>query len=107
VVDRFIRSCDQIAGFTGDGVYSEGHCAVGRKLSDHYKILIFFTWDQMHVAATVETAARKLAEFRWLVELFKVMGKGVRFVAWGMEWQHFFQVILLQEIILYHPFRSV
>ena len=92
VETKFIKPSEQHVAFAGDGVYSEGHCAVGKKLDEHYQIKSFFTWDQMHLAATVETAVRKLHEFLWLVELFKVIGMGVRFVAWGMMWYHFFQV---------------
>ena len=53
VADQFLQA-SQIASFTGDGVYQ--HCKVGEKLNDHYKINCHYTWDQMHLAATVGSA---------------------------------------------------
>jgi hypothetical protein len=54
-IDSFIIS-EQIVNFTGDGVYE--HCGVGEKLNSHYNINATFTWDQVHHAATAETALR-------------------------------------------------
>ena len=94
VVDKFVEG-SQIAGFTGDGVYI--HCDVAQKINEHFDISCFSTWDQMHLANTVETALRNPKKahaplYAWLNALTNVLGKGVKFVAWGMEWDHFFRV---------------
>ena len=31
-------------------------------------------------------------KFNWINVITKTIGKGVKFVAWGMEWYHFFEV---------------
>ena len=46
----------------------------------------------MNKVATVESSARKQKNFDWLVKLFVTLGKGIRFVAWGKEWHHFFKI---------------
>ena len=94
VVDKFVEG-SQIAGFTGDGVYI--NCDVAQKINDHFDISCFSTWDQMHLANTILTALRNpkkshAALYAWLNALTNVLGKGVKFVAWGMEWDHFFCV---------------
>ena len=89
VIDHFIKS-EQLVGFTGDGVYIL--CKVVEKLEKHYRTSFFKTWDEMHLAATVDTKLRKLKKFAWAVKITVVIGKGVKFVAWGREWWHFFNV---------------
>jgi hypothetical protein len=89
VIDHFIKK-EQLVGFTGDGVYIL--CKVVEKLEKHYRTRIFKTWDEMHLAATVDTKLRKLKKFAWAVKITVVIGKGVKFVAWGREWWHFFSV---------------
>ena len=95
VADVYVTP-DQVGGFTGDGVYE--HCSVGVLINGHYGIKAVFTWDQMHLAATVDSALRNpkkphAFKFAWLNNMTKTIGKGVTFVAWGMEWHHFFVVI--------------
>ena len=93
VVDSFINK-EQLVGFTGDGVYT--NCKVADKLGKHYNIRITNTWDQMHLAATVDTSMRNPKKhgraFEWLNNLTAMVGKGVKFVAWGQNWHYFFGV---------------
>lgn len=99
VLDQYIKG-DQIAGFTGDGVYVD--CKVVEKLNQHYNISCFETWDGMHLAATVDTALRNplnkdATKYKWVNMVTEVIGKGVTHVAWGKEWHHFFKVCGLME----------
>ena len=94
VADQYV-SPSQIASFCGDGVYY--HCDVGSKLNKHYNINCIFTWDQMHLAATVDSALRNpkllhASDFAWLNTLTNMLGKGVKFVAWGGNFFTFFQI---------------
>ena len=89
VTDKYVEGC-QCVGFTGDGAYIK--CKVCEKLELLYKTSLTSTWDQMHRGGTVDTAMRKLARFGWLQKLTEVIGKAVKFVAWGKEFAHFFRV---------------
>ena len=72
------------------------NCKVAEKLGNHYNIRITNTWDQMHLAATVDTSMRNPKKhgkaFQWLNDLTAMVGKGVKFVAWGQNWNYFFEV---------------
>ena len=50
----------------------------------------------MHLAATVDTSLRNPKKhgkaFQWLNDLTAMVGKGVKFVAWGQNWNYFFEV---------------
>ena len=89
VTDKYVEGC-QCVGFTGDGAYIK--CKVSEKLELHYNTPLTSTWDQMHRGGTVDTAMRKLGKFNWLHKLTAVIGKAVKFVAWGKEFAHFFRV---------------
>ena len=93
-VDPFI-SAQQVCGFTGDGVYK--HCDVTSKLEEKLGHTLEYTWDYMHKAALVDTSLRSgnktwSKKFEWLVSLTTVIGSGVRFTAWGVEWKNFFDI---------------
>ena len=57
IVDGFVTG-NQIAGFTGDGVYI--NCEVAAKINKHYDNNCYSTWDGRHLTNTVETALRNL-----------------------------------------------
>ena len=87
----------QVCGFTGDGVYK--HCEVTPKLEEKLGQKLEYTWDYMHKAALVDTAFRSgkkswTKKFEWLVTMTTIIGKGVKFVAWGVEWKKFFDLCL-------------
>ena len=81
---------EQYVGSTGDGVYL--HTGVGEKLDKHYGTRGIQTWDPMHAAATVDSALRKSDSFQWLGEMTLTIAKANRFINWGAEWSHFFEV---------------
>ena len=89
VTDKYIKPM-QYVGSTGDGVYI--HTGVGEKLDKHYGIKGIQTWDPMHAAATVDSALRKSDSFKWLVEMTLTIAQANRFINWGAEWSHFFEV---------------
>ena len=89
VANKFVKGC-QCVGFTGDGAYIK--CKVCEKLEQLYRTSLSNTWDQMHRGGTVDTAMRKMGKFSWLSRLTEVVGKAVKFVAWGKEFAHFFRV---------------
>ena len=103
VADEYIVP-EQYVGGTGDGVYE--HCGVGALLDRHYDRKGFFTWDLMHLAATIDALLRNLkkphsAQFKWLNLMTEIIRKSVTFVQWGMEWTRFFEVIKIVHLILY------
>lgn len=94
VTDNYIKS-EQYTGSTGDGVYE--HCGVGALLDTHYGRKGFFTWDLMHLAATIDALLRNpkknhSSQFKWLISMTDVIRKLVNFVQWGKEWARFFEV---------------
>ena len=96
VTDKCIIS-PQYEGLTGDGVYK--HCSVAPKVDEDYRKKGNFTHDLMHLAALVDTAMRNdkaphKAKFAWLNSLTQVIGAGIRFIQWGKEWKHFFDVYM-------------
>ena len=97
VTDQFITK-EQYTGSTGDGVY--GHCGVPDRLDEHYSRTGVATWDKMHIAATQDTKMRnpkeefnnKQKKFNWLNEITITISKAMKYVNWGKEWDHFFEV---------------
>lgn len=97
VTDQFITK-EQYTGCTGDGVY--GHCGVPGRLDEHYSRTGVATWDKMHKAATQDTKMRnpnedfnkKQKKFNWLNEITITISKAMKYVNWGKEWDHFFEV---------------
>ena len=94
VVDPFIEG-EQYTGSTGDGVYE--HCGVPGRLDTHYSRKGVSTWDKMHRAATVDTKMRNPKElhqkkFLWLNKITLTISKAMRYVNWGREHHHFFEV---------------
>ena len=88
-----------MVGFSGDGVYD--HCDVTKKLEVKLGRKLLFIWDPMHKAALTDAAMRSgkkkwTKNFKWLVEMTKVIGKAVNFVAWGKSWHEFF--IICEEL---------
>ena len=88
-------TAQQICGFTGDGVYK--HCDVTSKLEEKLGHHLEYTWDYMHKAALVDTSLRSgkkawTKKFEWLLRMTAVIGNGVKFIAWGVEWKNFFDL---------------
>ena len=97
MTDNYI-SRDQYVGSSADGVYS--HCSVDKRLDDHYNSEGRHTWDKSHLANTVDTEMRnpkkdfnkKEKKFTWLNDITLAICKANKFVNWGREHQHFYEV---------------
>lgn len=88
VCDRFIEK-SQYRGLSADGVY--GHNSVPGRLDRHYGRRTVYQHDLMHKAALVDTHMRKDVKFEWIIVLTNLIGNGVTFIQFGVEWHHFFQ----------------
>ena len=91
--ESVILNKDQYLGVSGDGAFI--HCDVQGSMDDHFEVergSRHHDLDFMHKAGRVDINIRMLSEYAWVVEITSDVGNAYKFVNWGNEFEHFFEI---------------